>query len=261
MTSGLSDELGSLKVTDDRSRVSTNSTARRNYATGHNQRHNLHSKRAATIDHDNQEEKLRIVVLGATKVGKTCLCQQFLQEKFVTDHKETVDEMYSVDIAIADRHIVLEILDTAGIDEFPVMRRLAITRGDAFLIVYAVNDMYSFTIAQKMHELVLEVKPDLASATAKPMVIIGNKCDIDISQREVTLDHANTIVRDQWALDHIETTCHERESVLNAFHRLLHLSNINITNSSDITRRLSDPNVSAHKEQRTNSKRQSCAQQ
>ncbi|CAM2709613.1 unnamed protein product [Rotaria socialis] len=112
-----------------------------------------------------------------------------------------------------------------------------------------------------MHELVLEVKPDLASATAKPMVIIGNKCDIDISQREVTLDHANTIVRDQWALDHIETTCHERESVLNAFHRLLHLSNINITNSSDITRRLSDPNVSAHKEQRTNSKRQSCAQQ
>ncbi|CAF2197475.1 unnamed protein product [Rotaria magnacalcarata] len=264
MRSGLSDELGSLKVTDDRSRVSTNSTARRNYAAGHNQRHNLHSKRAATIDHDSLIRKFALLFNANDFLPKckTCLCQQFLQEKFVTDHKETVDEMYSVDIALADRHIVLEILDTAGIDEFPVMRRLAITRGDAFLIVYAVNDRYSFTIAQKMHELVLEVKSDLASATTMPMVIIGNKRDIDISQREVTLDYANNIVRDQWALDHIETTCHERESVLNAFHRLLHLSNINITNNSDIaTRRSSDPNVSAHKEQRTNSKRQSCAQQ
>ncbi|CAF1205671.1 unnamed protein product [Rotaria sordida] len=260
MTSGLSDELGSLKLNDDRARLSTNSTSRRNYASGHNQRHSLHSRRAATIDHDNRDEKLRIVVLGATKVGKTCLCQQFLQEKFVTDHKETVDEMYSAEIALADRHIVLEILDTAGIDEFPVMRRLAIARGDAFLIVYAVNDAYSFDIAQKMRQLVLEVKNDL-TPNSIPMVIVGNKCDVDINLREVNQDYVNNIVRDQWSTDHIETTCHERESVLNAFQRLLNMANISIAHNPDLTRRSSDPNLSAHKEQRSNHKRQSCAQQ
>lgn len=32
--------------------------------------------------------------------GKTCLCQQFLQEKFLNDHKETVDEMHSIELEI-----------------------------------------------------------------------------------------------------------------------------------------------------------------
>ena len=37
----------------------------------HHQRHYLHHKRAATVDPETNEEKLRIVVLGATKVGKS----------------------------------------------------------------------------------------------------------------------------------------------------------------------------------------------
>jgi hypothetical protein len=49
--------------------MSTNSTSRRNYGSGQHRRHKLHSHRAATIDHESHEEKLRIVVLGATKVG------------------------------------------------------------------------------------------------------------------------------------------------------------------------------------------------
>jgi Ras-related protein Rap-1B len=193
-------------------------------------------------------------------LGKTCLCRQFLQQKFVTDHKETVDEMYSTELELIGRHIILEILDTAGIDEFPVMRRLAIARGDAFLIVYAVNNAISFDIARQMRQLVLEVKGDLITSSI-PMVIVGNKCDVDVNIREITQDYAETIVRDQWATTLIETTCHERESVLNAFHHLLHLANINMTLIPDVTRRSSDPSLSTNKEQRAANKRQSCAQQ
>jgi hypothetical protein len=69
MKTDLSDELGSLELHNDRRRKSSNSSARRNYGSSQNKRHSLHSKRSATIDHGNHEEKLRIVVLGATKVG------------------------------------------------------------------------------------------------------------------------------------------------------------------------------------------------
>jgi hypothetical protein len=69
MTSDLSDELGSLKLHDDRVRTSTNSTSRRSHGSGQNQRPNLRSNRSVTIDHGCHDEKLRIVVLGATKVG------------------------------------------------------------------------------------------------------------------------------------------------------------------------------------------------
>lgn len=160
-----------------------------------------------------------------------------------------------------DRHITLEILDTAGIDEFPVMRRLAIARGDAFLIVYAVNDASSFEIAGQLRKLVYEIKGDLVTGPI-PMVIVGNKCDVGNHLREISRESAETIVRDQWESQLIETTCHERESVFNAFHLLLHMANINLTlTATDVTRRSSDPNLSAHKEHRSTNKRQSCAQQ
>jgi len=193
-------------------------------------------------------------------LGKTCLCQQFLQEKFVVDHKETVDEMYSAEVVLVDRHIILEILDTAGIDEFPVMRRLAIARGDAFLIVYAVNNAYSFDIARQMRQLVYEIKGDVINSSI-PMLIVGNKCDVNVNVREIARDYAETVIRDDWTTNFIETTCHERESVLNAFHRLLNLANINMTLTSDVIRRSSDPNVLSNKVSRSTSKRQSCAQQ
>lgn len=168
--------------------------------------------------------------------------------------------MHSVELSLVDRHIILEILDTAGIDEFPVMRRIAVAHGDAFLIVYAVNDASSFAIARQMRQLVLEIKGDLGSSPV-PMVVVGNKSDLDPGIREISRDYAETIVRDQWASTLIETTCHERESVLNAFHHLLHLANINMTMNTDASRRSSDPNLSANKDSRSNGKRQSCAQQ
>jgi small GTP-binding protein len=183
-----------------------------------------------------------------------------LQQKFVIDHKETLDEMFSVELTLVDRHIVLEILDTAGIDEFPVMRRLAIAHGDAFLIVYAVDDASSFDIARQMRQLVLELKGDM-NRTSIPMIIVGNKCDLHTDLHEISRQYAETIVRDQWSTELIETTCHERDSVLHAFHHLLYLANINLPSNVDITRRSSDPNLSAQKESRSASKRQSCAQQ
>ncbi|CAF0769454.1 unnamed protein product [Adineta ricciae] len=239
--------------------LSTPTASRRYYKTGHHQRHHLHSKRSITIDPETNEEKLRIVVLGATKVGKTCLCQQFLQEKFLPDHKETVDEMHRIELVLVDRRITLEILDTAGIDEFPVMRRLAIAHGDAFLIVYAIDDAYSFDFAQQMRQLVYEIKGDTERAI--PMVIVGNKCDVEPNDRVITRDYAERIVRDQWHSTFVETTCCQRETVLNTFRMLLHLANINMTLSPDVIRRSSDPSVSESKDQRTGSKRHSCAQQ
>ena len=63
MTSDFSHPVRSSKVALDR--------VRRSCETAHHQRHHLHSKRAATVDSETNEEKLRIVVLGATKVGQS----------------------------------------------------------------------------------------------------------------------------------------------------------------------------------------------
>lgn len=194
--------------------------------------------------------------------GKTCLCQQFLQERFVPDHKETVDEMHSIELSLVDRRIILEILDTAGIDEFPVMRRIAITHGDAFLILYAVNDAHSFEIARQMHQLVLEIKTDSnVGHSTLPIVIVANKCDVELDRQIIRRDYAEPIVRDQWKATFVEATCHQRQTVLDTFRTLLQLANINTACIPDVSRRSSDSSLPSHRGHRPSNKRQSCAPQ
>ena len=164
--------------------------------------------------------------------------------------------MHSIELPLFDRRIVLEILDTAGIDEFPVMRRIAIAHGDAFLILYAVNDAHSFEIARQMHQLVLEIKHD-----SIPIVIVANKCDLEQDRQVIRRNDAEIIVRDQWKATFVETTCHQRQSVLDTFRILLHLANINTAFIPEISRRSSDSNVTANRGHRPGNKRQSCAQQ
>lgn len=68
MTSNLTDQLGSLKLSEQRTRLGS-PAARRQSGSIQNSRPKLRSNRSATVDHGSQEEKIRIVILGATKVG------------------------------------------------------------------------------------------------------------------------------------------------------------------------------------------------
>lgn len=69
MTSDFSNTVSSVNVDGDSVRLSRTSTNHHCNEIDRQQRQNLHTKRAATIDAETHKEKLRIVVLGATKVG------------------------------------------------------------------------------------------------------------------------------------------------------------------------------------------------
>jgi small GTP-binding protein len=63
-----------------------------------------------------QEHKL--VVLGEGGVGKSALSIQFVRNQFIIEYNPTIEECYRKQVTIDGVTCMLDILDTAGQEEF-----------------------------------------------------------------------------------------------------------------------------------------------
>lgn len=123
----------------------------------------------------------KIVVMGAAKVGKSAIINQFLYGTFTPKYKRTVEEMHHGDFNVSGIHLTLDILDTSGSYEFPAMRDLSIKSADAFVLVYDVNDVNTFHEVKTLRALILNTKGVV------PIVVVGNKLDLVENEQEVHL--------------------------------------------------------------------------
>lgn len=104
--------------------------------------------------------RCRVVILGAAKVGKTAIIQQFVHDRLPKKHKKTVEDLFVAEYNIPNGDsLTFEILDTAGSYEFPAMRALSISNGDAFLLVYSVDDEGSWERIEDLRNQVCEILP------------------------------------------------------------------------------------------------------
>lgn len=163
-------------------------------------------------DHDRQ---YKLVVVGGGGVGKSALTIQFIQSHFVSDYDPTIEDSYRKQCVIDDRVAHLDILDTAGQEEFSAMREQYMRTGEGFLLVFSVTDRSSFDEIPKFHRQILRVK----DKDEFPMILVGNKSD---------LDHERTVapseVKDLSLLlkiPYLEASAKQRTNVDAAFHDLV----------------------------------------
>ena len=62
----------------------------------------------------DQDTRYRLVVLGASRTGKSAIIHMFLNGKFQDMYKETVEDLHYREFTIDDKTIKVDILDTAG---------------------------------------------------------------------------------------------------------------------------------------------------
>lgn len=82
---------------------------------------------------------------------------------------------------IDDEVALLDVLDTAGQEEYSAMREQYMRTGEGFLLVYSINSRQSFEEITTFQQQILRVK----DKDYFPMVVVGNKCDLE-NEREVT---------------------------------------------------------------------------
>ncbi|XP_059809539.1 ras-related protein R-Ras2-like isoform X2 [Hypanus sabinus] len=161
------------------------------------------------------QEKYKLVVVGGGGVGKSALTIQFIQSYFVSDYDPTIEDSYTKQCVIDDRAARLDILDTAGQEEFGAMREQYMRSGEGFLLVFAINDRGSFDEISKFHRQILRVK----DRDEFPMILIGNKADLE-HQRQVTKEESDNLAR-QLKVTYLEASAKIRLNVDNAFHNLV----------------------------------------
>ncbi|KAK6311109.1 hypothetical protein J4Q44_G00191640 [Coregonus suidteri] len=141
----------------------------------------------------------KVVVLGSGGVGKSALTVQFVTGSFIEKYDPTIEDFYRKEIEVDSSPSVLEILDTAGTEQFASMRDLYIKNGQGFILVYSLVNQQSFQDIKALRDQIIRVK----RYERVPMVLVGNKVDLE-GEREVSSGEGKALAQGK----HVSCSCH-----------------------------------------------------
>ncbi|XP_062566070.1 ras-related protein Rap-2c-like [Saccostrea cucullata] len=153
----------------------------------------------------------KVVVLGSGGVGKSALTVKFVSGTFMEKYDPTIEDFYRKEIEVDSAPSVLEILDTAGTEQFASMRDLYIKNGQGFVIVYSITSLQTFQDIKTMKEQIIRVK----GIENIPMILVGNKADLD-HQREVPRSEGEALGQ-MWGCPFLETSAKITQNVNEIF--------------------------------------------
>jgi len=169
------------------------------------------------MDRSHLNQAYKIVVVGGGGVGKSAITIQFIQSYFVTDYDPTIEDSYTKQCVIDDTVAKLDILDTAGQEEFSAMREQYMRSGEGFLLVFSLADRNSYEEIYKFHKQVLRVK----DRDEFPMLVVANKADLE-KNRQVSRPECENMAK-QLKTPFIECSAKNRMNVDQAFYELVRL--------------------------------------
>ncbi|KAI8147065.1 ras related protein 1b [Fennellomyces sp. T-0311] len=158
----------------------------------------------------------KLVVLGSGGVGKSALTVQFVQSIFVEKYDPTIEDSYRKQVEVDGQQCMLEILDTAGTEQFTAMRDLYMKSGQGFLLVFSITSMVTLTDLQELREQILRVK----DSDNVPMVLVGNKCDLE-EERMVSREQGMMLSQEWGGKPFYETSAMYKINVDEVFYDLV----------------------------------------
>jgi GTPase KRas protein len=116
---------------------------------------------------------------------------------------------------IDDEVALLDVLDTAGQEEYSAMREQYMRTGEGFMLVYSITSRQSFEEIMTFQQQILRVK----DRDYFPIILVGNKCHLE-NERQVSRQEGEALAR-SFDCRFIETSPKSRINVDNAFYGLV----------------------------------------
>lgn len=155
----------------------------------------------------------KLVVFGSGGVGKSSIVLRFVTGTFSSEYIPTIEDCYRKTCPVDQKTAFLDILDTAGQEEYIALRDQWVREGSAFILVYSVLSRQTFEEIPNFRDRILLVKED----ETIPMVLVGNKIDLE-TERQVTSEEGRELASEYGGVPFVECSALKALNCDEVFH-------------------------------------------
>ncbi|KAF9103883.1 hypothetical protein BGX27_010326 [Mortierella sp. AM989] len=149
----------------------------------------------------------KVIMVGSGGVGKSALTLQYMYGDFVEEYDPTKADSYRKKVSLDGHDCQIDILDTAGQEEYAAIRDNYYRSGEGFICVFSLCEYESFMHTQEFKDQISRVLDD----DKIPFILVGNKADLT-QLRKVNQDDASARAA-EWNCPYYETSAKTRHNV------------------------------------------------
>ena len=155
----------------------------------------------------------KLLIIGESGVGKTCLLLRFTDDSFTANHLTTIGIDFKIKIIKLENKLVkLQIWDTAGQERFRTITKTYYKGAHGIILTYDVTDQNSF---KNIRNWIKQIEANAQTNVCK--VLVGNKCDKP--DRVVTEEEGKKLAED-FSMSFFETSAKTNQNVNEVFNFL-----------------------------------------
>ena len=160
----------------------------------------------------NSEINFKIIVIGNSGVGKTCITNKGVKNIFSNKYQPTIGmEINLLYVKLDNRIIKLQIWDTCGQEIYRSLITNFYRSSSLAIIVYSIIERESFAdLDLWIKELKINNSPDTK------LILVGNKLDLE-ERREIKYEEGKKFAEDYGFIDFFETSALTGEEVKKMF--------------------------------------------
>ena len=149
---------------------------------------------------EEEIEKINIITLGDTGVGKTCYILKYTDDFFQPVHLSTVGVDFKLKLlTFNDQKYRIYLYDTTGQERFKSISLNIIKNADGIILMYDITLKDTFKEISDWMNSIKQIKRD-----DFPIVLVGNKCDLE-EERSISKEDGENLAK-QYNIEFFETS-------------------------------------------------------
>ena len=171
------------------------------------------------MDAKENEKEIKVILLGDSGVGKTCIINRYINDEFNPNSKTTLGSNASSKVIKRGQvSYILNLWDTTGQEKYHSITNLFIKGSNVVVLVYSIDLLLSFKGLDYWYKSVQEK----LGGNKYVLAVVGSKSDlIKNEEEEVSEEEAKKFAEEKNAIFKLVSSKEDPEGINNLFDTLL----------------------------------------